>query len=74
MMSSMGDVHDHDPGAFDELLTNAEIHVTAGNPDVSVTVTVPVDGGTLDGLANRAHREGREIEQIVADALRAAAA
>ena len=39
-----------------------------------MTVTVPVDGGTLDRLTERAAREGRDIEQVVADALRAAAA
>lgn len=72
MVSSMGDVHGHDPSAFDDLLTDAEVHVTEGNPDICVTMMVPVDAGTLDGLVDRAHREGRDIEQVVADALRAA--
>ena len=48
--------------------------VTPGKPDIAVTVTVPVDGGTLDRLTERAEREDRDIEQVVADALRAAAA
>jgi len=74
MMHGMGDVHDHDPSAFDGLLADAEVHVSQGSRDIAVTVTVPVDAGTLDGLTERAHREGRDVEQIVADALRAAAA
>lgn len=74
MMEDMADVHDNAPDAFDDALTGAEVHVTPGNPDIAVTVTVPVDGGTLDRLTERAQREGRDIEQVVADALRAAAA
>ncbi len=69
----MADVHDIAPDAFDDALTGAEVHVTSGNPDIAVKVTVPVDGGTLDRLTERAAREGRDIEQVVADALRAAA-
>ena len=74
MMEDMTDVHDHAPDAFDGALTGAGVHVTPGNPDIAVTVTVPVDGGTLDRLTERAEREGRDIEQVVADALRAATA
>ncbi|PTL59138.1 hypothetical protein C7Y72_05480 [Paraconexibacter algicola] len=74
MMGGMGEVHDHDPNAFDEALADAEVHVSKGSPDILVTVTVPVDAGTLDALTERADREGRNVEQIVADALRAAAA
>lgn len=70
----MGDVHDHDPSAFDDRLADAEVHISKGDENISVTVTVPVDAGTLDGLTERARREGRDVEQIVADALRAAAA
>ncbi|MTD45447.1 ribbon-helix-helix protein, CopG family [Conexibacter sp. W3-3-2] len=55
-------------------LADAEVHVSKGSPDILVTVTVPVDAGTLDALTERADREGRNVEQIVADALRAAAA
>ena len=61
------------PDAFDDALAGAEVHVAPGNPDIAVTVTIPVDGGTLDRLTERAEREGRDIEQVVADALRAAA-
>ncbi len=73
-MEDMADVHDNAPDAFDDALTGAEVRVTSGNPDIAVTVTVPVDGGTLDRLTERAAREGRDIEQVVADALRDAAA
>lgn len=73
-MGGMGEVHDHDPSAFDEALDDAEVHVSKGSPDILVTVTVPVDAGTLDALTERADREGRNVEQVVADALRAAAA
>lgn len=73
-MLGMGDVHDHDPDAFDDVLADAEVHVDQGDANIAVTVTVPVDAGTLDGLTERAQREGRAVEQIVADALRAAAA
>ncbi|MDP1846987.1 MAG: hypothetical protein Q8K79_04265 [Solirubrobacteraceae bacterium] len=70
----MGDVHDNARDAFDDALAGARVHVTAGNPDIAVTVTVPVDGGTFGRLTERAEREGRDIEQVAADALRAAAA
>ena len=59
----------HPDTPFDDALAGAEVHVTPGNPDVAVTVTVPVDGGTLDRLTERAEREGRDIERVVADAL-----
>lgn len=70
----MADVHDNAPDAFDDELAEAEVHATPGNRNIAVTVTVPVDGGTLDRLTERAEREGRDIEQVVAEALRAAAA
>ena len=73
-MEGMADVHDNAPDAFDDELAEAEVHITPGDPDIAVTVTVPVDGGTLDRLTERARREGRDIEQAVADARRAAAA
>ncbi len=73
MLRSMGDLHDHDPSAFDDLLGHAEVNVTEGSSDVSATVMVAVDAECLDGLVDRARREGRDIEQVVADALRAAA-
>ena len=42
--------------------------------DVKVLLEVPLDPATLDRLTERAAREGRDIEDIVADALRRAAA
>ena len=57
----MADVHNNAPDAFDDALAGAGVHVTPGNPDIAVTVTVPVDGGTLDRLTERAEREGRDI-------------
>lgn len=69
----MPDPHDHEPDAFDAYLSDAEVHVEAGNPDVEVTVTVPVASKTLTALAERARREGRDVEALIADALRSAA-
>ncbi len=69
----MHDPHDHEPDAFDKLLTDAEVHVEAGNPDIEVTVTVPVPSSTLTALTERARREGRDVEAVIADALDAAA-
>lgn len=69
----MSDPHDHEPDAFDELLADAEVHVQAGNPDIEVTVTVPVPSSTLTALTDRARREGRDVEAVIADALHAAA-
>ncbi len=74
MITRMADVHDHAPDAFDHALATAEVHVSPGNPDIAVTVTVPVDPVTLDRLTERAGREGRDIADVVAAALRAAAA
>ncbi len=69
----MSDQHDHDPGAFDAELAAAEVHVEAGNPAIEVTVTVPVAAATLTALSERAQREGRDVEAVIADALHAAA-
>ncbi|MGH2843113.1 MAG: hypothetical protein ACRDKL_05940 [Solirubrobacteraceae bacterium] len=69
----MSDPHDHKPDAFDDQLVGAEVHVEAGNPDIPVTVTVPVAASTLTALSERAHREGRDVEAVIADALHAAA-
>lgn len=69
----MSDPHDHKPHAFDLQLADAEVHVEAGNPDIEVTVTVPVAASTLTALSERAQREGRDVEAVIADALHAAA-
>lgn len=69
----MSDPHDHEPAAFDALLGNAEVHVEAGNPTIEVTVAVPVSAATLTALTERAAREGRDVEALIADALQAAA-
>jgi hypothetical protein len=69
----MSDLHDHEPDAFDAQLADAEIHVEAGNPEIEVTVTVPVAASTLTALTERAQREGRNVEAVIAEALHAAA-
>jgi oxalate decarboxylase/phosphoglucose isomerase-like protein (cupin superfamily) len=69
----MSDLHDHEPDAFDADLADAESHVEAGNLQIEVTVTVPVAASTLTALTERAHREGRNVEAVIADALQAAA-
>jgi hypothetical protein len=69
----MTDSNDHAPDAFDAQLAGAEIHVEAGNPNIEVTVTVPVAASTLTALTERALREGRNVEAVIADALHAAA-
>jgi 2-keto-3-deoxy-6-phosphogluconate aldolase len=69
----MSDPHDHEPAAFDEQLADAEVHVEAGNDAIEVTVAVPVSASTLTALAERAAREGRDVEAVIADALHAAA-
>ncbi len=69
----MSDPHDHQPDALDSLLADADVHVEAGNPDIEVTVTVPVPSSTLTALSERAQREGRNVEALIADALHAAA-
>lgn len=70
---AVSDPHDHNPDAFDALLPDAAVHVEAGNPDIEVTVTVPVAASTLTALTERAQREGRDVEALIADALHAAA-
>jgi hypothetical protein len=42
--------------------------------DIKVLLEVPLDPATLDRLTERAAREGRDIEDLVVDALRSAAA
>lgn len=69
----MSDPHDHEPVAVDAQLVNAEVHVEAGNPAIEVTVAVPVSASTLTALTQRAAREGRDVEALIADALQAAA-
>lgn len=69
----MSDPHDHDPAAFDAELSRAEVYVEAGNSAIEVTFTVPVSPSTLTALAERAAREGRDVEALIADALQAAA-
>ena len=69
----MSGLHDHKPDAFDAQLGGVEVHVEAGNPGIEVTVTVPVAAATLTALSERAQREGRDVEAVIADALRAAA-
>jgi hypothetical protein len=54
-------------------LGNAEIHIEVGNPDIEVAVTVPVAASTLTALTERAKREGRKVESVIADAHHAAA-
>lgn len=44
-MEGMADVHDNAPDAFDDELAEAEVHVTPGDPDIAVTVTVPLTAG-----------------------------
>jgi hypothetical protein len=69
----MTDPHDHAPDAFDAQLPGADVHVEPGNPDIEVTVTVPVSASTLTALTERAVREGRKVEAVIADALHDAA-
>jgi hypothetical protein len=69
----MSDVHDHEPGAFDDRLADADVHVEAGNPSIEITIAVPVSASTLTALTERAEREGRKVEAVIADALHAAA-
>jgi 2-keto-3-deoxy-6-phosphogluconate aldolase len=73
MAVAMTDPHNDKPDAFDARLAGAEVHVEAGNPDIEVTVTVPVAASTLTALSERAQREGRNVEAVIADALHAAA-
>lgn len=73
-MGHMDDVHDHEPDAFDHLLDAAQASRVEPNPDIEVVVSVPLSPTTLTALTERATREGRDIADVVADALRAAAA
>jgi hypothetical protein len=70
----MPHVHDHPPDAFDHLLDSPQATRHPGNPDIAVIVSVPVSAATLASLTERAAREGRDVADIVAEALRAAAA
>lgn len=72
-MSGMGDPHDHPPDAFDDHMDASRAVVVPPNPDVSVTVEVPIAADTLSDLVRRAKREGRDLADVVAEALRAAA-
>ena len=63
----------HEPAAFDEQMADTEVHVEAGNAAIEVTVAVPVSASTLTALTERAAREGRDVEAVIADALHAAA-
>jgi hypothetical protein len=73
MKIAMRDPHNHQPDAFDDQLAGVEVHVEPGNPDIEVTVTVPVAASTLTALNERAQREGRDVQDLIADALHAAA-
>jgi len=73
-MNAMPDAHDHAPEAFDHLLESTQVTRHPANPDIAVTVSVPVSAATLTSLTERAAREGRDVADIVAEALRAAAA
>jgi hypothetical protein len=73
-MDYVNDPHDHAPDEFDHLLDGLEATVQPGNPEIEVTVAVPLSSATLSSLAARAAREGKDVADVVADALRAAAA
>jgi len=73
-MTPMSDAHDHQPDAFDHLLDEAKAKAVPGNRDLEVTFAVPLSAETLSGLTERAQREGRDVAEIVAEALRVAAA
>lgn len=70
----MADAHDHAPDAFDDLLDDSEAIRQPANPDVEVIVAIAVSAATLTSVTQRAAREGRDVGDLVADALRAAAA
>ena len=73
-MDHVNDPHDHAPDEFDHLLDGRQSTSHPGNPDIEVTVAVPLSSATLSSLAERAAREGKDVADVVADALRAAAA
>jgi hypothetical protein len=73
-MNAMPDAHDHAHDAFDHLLESTGATRHPPNPDIAVTVSQPVSAATLTSLTERAARDGRDVADIVADALRAAAA
>jgi hypothetical protein len=73
-MESMSDAHDDKPDAYDHLLEDLEATRRPGNPEIEVTVAVPMSSATLASLTERAAREGRDVTEVVADALRSAAA
>jgi hypothetical protein len=70
----MTDPCDDAPDAYDHLLDPEQAVVVPPNPDVAITVEVDVSPSMLTSLINRARTEGRPVEDLVADALRAAAA
>lgn len=65
-----------DSDDLDRLLADdAEVgEVLPPRDDVEVLLEVAVDAATLNGLTDRAAREGREVGEIVAEVLRGAAA
>ena len=73
-MDHVNHPHDHAPDEFDHVLNGLEATAHEGNPEIEVTVAVPLSSATLSSLAARAEREGRDVADVVADALRAAAA
>jgi hypothetical protein len=38
----VSDPHDHEPDAFDDRVAESEVHVEAGNPEIEITIAVPV--------------------------------
>lgn len=73
-MEPMSDAHDHAPDAFDDRLEDTRATRHPANPDIEVTMAVPVSAATLTSLTERAAREGRDVGELIADALRTAAA
>jgi hypothetical protein len=49
------------------------VHVGSRNPDIELTISVPVATATLRALTERAHLQGRNVESLIADALQGAA-
>jgi hypothetical protein len=73
-MDHVNHPHDHPPDEFDHLLDGLEATAHEGNPEIEVTVAVPLSSATLSSLAARAAREGKDVSEVVAAALRTAAA